>query len=71
MTEPLPPPPPLDEALLQLEVMSDFNLVDDEDAVEGATVAALLKLQRLQNRGLKICKGNYDRIPTIQLHTTS
>lgn len=40
MTEPLPPPPPLDEALLQLEVMSDFNLVVDEDAVEGATVAA-------------------------------
>ena len=38
---------------------------------EGATVAVLLKLQRLQNRGLKICKGNYDRIATAQLHAES
>lgn len=40
MTEPLPPPPPLDEALLQLEVMRDFSLVVEDEAVEGATVAA-------------------------------
>ena len=31
----------------------------------------MAKLQRLQNRGLKVCKGNYDRIATDQLHTES
>ena len=30
-----------------------------------------MKLQRLQNRGLKICKGNYDRIATDLLHAES
>ena len=40
MTEPLPPPPPLVEALLQLEVMRNFSLVVEDEAVEGANVAA-------------------------------